>query len=210
MSANIDDTELEALLARYLTLPPDERLGFVRAVAQQQPQYAEHLAEIHWESLDSPPDPPPHPEDERLATLLNDGYRRRIDAANANRPMASLLKLAAARGIRPGQLATELRLGIDVVMKLDGRMIRAETIPSALVERLTKQLQASAAQVIQALTGAPPTTVQGGSRSYLQPQRAFYSSARPPTSQRDEAFQTALERSPTTSADDRAYWRGQQ
>src|SRR5579859_7853893 len=189
--------QLERLMARYLELPTDERVPYVRSQIGRHPEFTEHLAEMHVETVD-PTGDHPHPDDDDIASLAVAMFRRLRGQVSETPPVPSLLARAKELGIAPPRLAAELRLGLDLVMKLDRRLILSDTIPAALFDRLAVMLQTGVAQVTSALGAAP---VQ---------RAAFYSAKQPPKAQEPESFGAALARSPSMSVIDRQYWQAQQ
>lgn len=173
----------------YLATPPHERLAFARATAVRRPDSAATVARLVVADVATPTPDDVGAGDERLAAVAVAAFRRL-----RSRP-TTLLARARALSIAPDALGRQLRLGVDVVVKLDRRLIRPDSIPSELIERMASLL-GETAEGVRAMLGGEPKL---GS--------AFYSSAQPPKPQEPEPFERALARSPTTSPKDREFWR---
>jgi hypothetical protein len=76
-------------------------------------------------------------------------------AASAEPPLASLKETAGKRGLTLKALANGLDLGLPIVAKLEQRLLRLESIPARLIDRLADSLQVSAKQV-RAYLAQPP------------------------------------------------------
>lgn len=189
MSGQRNRTDDHDLAEALLATPVPERLAFARSAVSKRPETAEAVARLVMADAATPPQDVVHGDDERLAAVAIEAFRRL-----RSRP-ATLLARARALSITPDAVGRQLRLGIDVVVKLDRRLIRPDSIPAELVERLASLLGETVEGARSMLGGGPRLGA------------AFYSSAKPPKPQEPETFERALARSPATSPDDRAFWQ---
>ena len=189
MNGQPDQTDDQDLAGAFLATPASERLAFARSTVRARPDTAEAVARLVMADAATPPPGVVYGDDERLAAVAVEAFRRL-----RSRP-ATLLARARALSITPDAVGRQLRLGIDVVVKLDRRLIRPDSIPAELAERLASLLGETVEGVRSMLGGGPRLGA------------AFYSSAKPPKPQESETFERALARSPATSPDDRAFWQ---
>ncbi|MBI3967350.1 MAG: hypothetical protein HY329_17085 [Chloroflexi bacterium] len=126
---------------------------------------------------------------------------RLVAVAAAAAPVAvtatDLFAAARERGYEPASLASELRLGVDVLAKLQQRLIRPETLPTRLLERLGELLVLRLEQV-QGLFAAPEGRVA--------PAGAFFYAKEAPAERERQTFGEAIRASRTMTAAQRFDW----
>lgn len=106
-------------------------------------------------------------------------------------PVPGILKRAQELSIEPNSLALQLRLGVDIVMKLERRLL--EWVPDTLVWMLAMILQVNKTEVYGYLQQQP-----------LQPAIAA-SSTQPPSKSRTQTWKEAIETS-RMSPEDKEFW----
>src|SRR5579859_228943 len=159
-TGDADHGELDALYAAWR----DDRNGPnptpLRLWLARVPAYADTLVE--WttdaaltECADALPEDPA-----LVARTVEIGERslsafRDRKAAHTQPALTSLKEAAARRGITLKTLADSLELGLPLVAKLEQRLLRLESLPARLIDRLADSLQVSTRQV-RAYLGQPP------------------------------------------------------
>jgi hypothetical protein len=147
-------------------------------LTRENPSYAEELAAFaaaHFALVESPLD-----KDLDVAFKNYDMSFERtlLDAAFPASPAwGSVLECARRRGLTAGTLAQALDLGVDVVLKLDHRLLRMASLPQLLFDRLGALLQVRIEELRAMLDTAPtlPTAAQYFSRTppVVPPQESF-------------------------------------
>jgi hypothetical protein len=190
----INHIDLEAAMARYVATPPSERPALLRATLAARPEFTEPLMAAYIVETDEP-QPGEAQEHNNAFTAIGNATLAAFLAREDATKNQTLLGRAKDLGLRVQDLALELRLGADVILKLERKLIQIDTIPSILVERLATVLKSSVEQVRGSLEARPVMVT------------AHFNSRRPPTPQKAEPFAEAIEQSPATAPGDRAYWR---
>ena len=175
--------EIDRIIAQYAD---DYRSGHAPRIedyVRRYPQYATDLLEFavyfHTIAFDAPaPDASPAP-------ALSPAAQRAMQriAAAAAPALEGLVKQGATAGYTPRKLAETVGLTIELLGKLEARVIAVTTIPPTLVHRLASALQVAPEAVAAFLGAAQPG--QAG---------AFYYADRPP-SQQQQAFLDAVQAS---------------
>jgi hypothetical protein len=110
-------------------------------------------------------------------------------------PLTSLVARARALALNPATLADALGLGVDIILKLERRVLIPASIPGGLLERLAERLDCGVVQVRVYLSG------RGG-----QPAPAFYHSKQPPATTAQQSFAEAVRESRMMGAEQKAAW----
>jgi hypothetical protein len=131
------------------------------------------------------------------AALIRQKMMQSATLARQSR-MRSLIEAAKERGLSVPALAERLFLTPLEIVKLNQRLIRAATIPNALVQQLASLLERSREEIVDYLR-LPPTVAA----------QANYRADRTPHVQEPQDFREALMDSPNLSEDHRAYWLAQ-
>lgn len=179
--------EIDRITAHYAD---DYRSGLaprIETYLQRYPQYASELLEFavyfHTIGFDAEaPDLSPAPELSPAAQRA----MQRIRAASTTpqvQPIEGLVKQGAKVGYSARKLAEAVELTIEVLAKLEARVIAVATIPPTLVARLATALQV-APEAISAYLGATRPGQAG----------AFYYADQQPT-QQQESFLDAVQAS---------------
>lgn len=161
------ELERDALFAAW---SEDRQMGSpkpLRAWIAEHPGYEDDL--IQW-ATDAPVseiayrlDADPEGEARTLA------IGRKVVAemrARYEAPLSGILAAARSRQMDSEALAAHLEMSEPLIFKLERRLLRFASIPSALVERLAETLQVSARQVNDYLR-QPPTLAAGASYKYV-------------------------------------------
>ncbi len=130
---------------------------------------------------------------ERAAMIRRKMMRSMTPPAPAR--LRSLVDAAKERGLSVPALAERLRLTPLEIVKLNQRLIRAATIPNALVRQLASLLERSREEVADYLSLPPTLSAQ-----------ASYRADRTPRAQEPQDFRDALKDNPNLSEEQRAYW----
>jgi hypothetical protein len=126
---------------------------------------------------------------------LNVIAARRARYSVAPVALSDIYGTARARGLDPRTLAANLGVGLPIVAKLQQRLIRFSTIPAALIERLSIELQVTVQQVSDYLR--QPASLAAG---------ASYKSNGVPQAAAQEDFSAALRSCPGMTADQKQRW----
>jgi hypothetical protein len=108
----------------------------------------------------------------------------------------SILGAADRRGLTPAELAGRLGIGLDVLGKLERRLIRAATAPAAFLTRLAAETGVSPAALRAYLDGGPRPATAG----------AMLYAAAPPATPEAQSFADALRASALTDPAARDRW----
>jgi len=108
----------------------------------------------------------------------------------------SLLAVAKEHGWPPTALAQRLQLGVSVIVKLERRLLRPETLPRKLITELAQLLDRNYAEVIHYFQQPPTLSSQ-----------ASYRASRAPHLVGQEEFRAALEASHDMTEEQKSYWR---
>lgn len=179
--------EIDRITAQYAD---DYRLGLaprIEAYLQRYPEYASELLEFavyfHTIGFDlEAPDVSPAAELSPAAQRAMQQIRA-ATGAPAVQPIEGLVKQGTKVGYSPRNLAEAVGLTIDVLAKLEARVIAVATIPPTLVTRLATTLQVVPEAVATYLGATRPG--QAG---------AFYYADQQPT-QQQESFLDAVQAS---------------
>ena len=109
--------------------------------------------------------------------------------------LPGLLTTARKRGLSTADLADRLALSEPLVLKLERRLIRAASLPGALIERLAEALQVGAHQVRNYLS-QPPTLAASAS----------YKADRAPQATRQQEFAQAVRNCSEMTAEQKDFW----
>jgi transcriptional regulator with XRE-family HTH domain len=147
----------------------------------------------------------PLPNEEALVPQylpLAERATQRALAAVAAAPAGALTLSAVrrARGLSPAQVARQLKLGVDVLDKLEKGRIVAASVPGRLLDELAALLDISARQVRACLDVVAPATAPALRRQRTVAPRAGQETAAAQT------FADAVRRSPGMSEAQREEW----
>jgi len=195
MTMQEDTGLLDRLMDAYVATPEEERRAFITRSIAEHPHFTARLADLHMASFAELDDDEPHPDDARMIEVATSRLHALYPVEAPS--ITSFTARARELKLNPLQFAARLRLGLDIVRKLDNRMIVPATVPPALVDTLAGLLQIGADQVTSFLAGGP------------RQQQAFYNAREAPVELRSEPFEDALQNSQMTTLDDRTYWRQQ-
>ncbi len=115
------------------------------------------------------------------------------------RPLHSLVVAAKEKGLNVKTLAQRIGIGVTLIAKLQDRLLIANSVPNALVERLSEALDVTAEQ-IRAYLQLPPQLAKG----------AMYKSADVPAVGEQQDFGKAIEEALEMSAEEKAFWKGRE
>jgi transcriptional regulator with XRE-family HTH domain len=119
----------------------------------------------------------------------------RSRAAAESRPLVSLKAAAERRGLTLKSLAGAMDLGLPIVAKLEQRLLRAESIPGRLLDRLADTLQVTRDQVAAYLSRPPALSAT-----------ALYRADSAPKTGDQEEFNRAIETCAGMSAEQKRAW----
>lgn len=166
------------------------------------PQFGEELRAVSWHTWTRETDRRSAGEaDEAEEDPVIVGMGRSVLAslfplASSAPPLTSLLQAAQAQGLSAGEFARAVRLDVFLLARLEQRLIRAASLPRALVEQIAHTLDRSAADVALYLRGRPSFAAG-----------AHYKARQAPQVGAPVDFSVALAAS---SPDTRAAWQGSQ
>ncbi len=188
--------DLYVALAEYEDTSERPGGAELRNLVSRYPQHAHEIVEYALEDCLVREGAECTPETEIEAMLLARAaaVRNRLRAAS----IPGLLELAKQRGLSPAALSRSLGLGLALLTKLDRRLVRAASIPSALVERLAESLGRSREELAAYLRQPPRLSAQASYRAHAAPRVEGI-----------EDFSDALESCPGITDDTRAYWRAE-
>jgi hypothetical protein len=171
MNESSNDRALADLLDAYVAATAAQpSYGALAEWVRRYPRYAAELTEFtaHWSlaaHLSSPPDAAT--DEAALVRRGMDLLQPLLQRGNAQRPaddpITTLLAAAKAEGLSVQDLAERSGLTVPLVMKLDRRLIRAATIPAAVVSGVAQALRRDATAVSAYLLQAGPRFAAGAS-----------------------------------------------
>ena len=209
------DAALDALLAEFtdaLAAAP-ARTAVVKEYARRYPaQEAEFLRAALQETLLGPPPTDAPALSPEAVPVMQAGLRvlesRRpyiaqaaaafAPAPPALAPLRGLRAEAQTRGLDAPALAACARIDVTLLAKLDQRLLRAASVPRALVDALADALHRPAADIVAFLRGPAQLALH-----------AQYKARATPRVSAPQDFADALRAVPVLPPDDRAYWRNQ-
>jgi hypothetical protein len=183
--------EIDSITAQYADDFQSGRAPRMEAYLQRYPQYESELLEfaIYFhtigfdaDALDASPAPALSAAAQRAMTQIRASHAPQT-AAPATPAIQGLVKQGVKAGYPARKLAEAVGLSIDLLGKLEARVIAVATIPPTLVKRLADTLQVVPEAVSVYLGAAQPG--QAG---------AFYYADQPP-SQQQESFLDAVQAS---------------
>src|SRR5690349_10492028 len=119
---------------------------------------------------------------------------RRTLAAALPAPVLTLSERASRAGLTLRALAARVGLSSDILVKMDRRVVRPETVPGALVRELATALNSTAAVIRAGLAGSGPVTAGALYHARQAPQVG------------QQSFAEAVESSVALAPEARARW----
>lgn len=183
--------EIDSITAQYADDVRNGRAPRMEEYLQRYPQYTSELLEfaIYFhtigfdaEALDATPAPALSTAAQRAVLRIRE-RNAPIAATPAPQSIEGLVKQGIKAGYNARKLAEAVGLSIDLLGKLEARVIAVATIPPTLIRRLASTLQVMP-EAVSAYLGA----VQPGQAG------AFYYADQPP-SQQQESFLDAVQAS---------------
>lgn len=113
------------------------------------------------------------------------------------KPIENLFRVAAAKNIKPQQLAQQLGISLDIMTKLNQKAIKWVGLPKELVNRLSQVLEVSISQLESFFSNSSASPVLGG---------AYHLNKDKPTSLQQQDFATVVQKSPSLPKEQREYW----
>ncbi len=160
------------------------------------PEHAADLAAIAYARLIDPDSVSEHASVVDEQEILG-SVQRVLDRFKTNTlPLTSLVAAANKAGLTPHDLAADLRIDIPLVAKLEQCLLDVSSIPSILIDRLSKIIGSTSSDVFSYLSGPPRLAAN-----------AAYKSKKAPSVSDKQSFADALESSRMISAENRDYWR---
>jgi hypothetical protein len=169
------DQPLDDLLDAYVAATGAPSHAALTDWVRLYPHYAAELTEFtaQWSLLATLPPPAGAPTPDE-ALLVQRGMAslqallQRPEASAAAQPLTTILDAGRARGLSVHDLAGRAGLSVALVLKLDRRLVRAATIPAAVVAGLAQLLGRDVAAVSAYLQQGGPRFASGA--SYHAPQ----------------------------------------
>ena len=196
---NRDDNrhELERLIARYADEFRAGKSPRIEDYIRRYPQYAVELGDFfvyfHSVGMEAPePDPVPAPQ---LSPVAQKALARIHQQYAEEYALDGLVKQGKRVNLTLRQIAQQVTLTTDVLLKLEARVIDVSSIPRTLIRRLAEALQVAPEAVALYLGGPASASVQPG----------FYYADQAPT-QKQESFLDAIQESAQLSAESKAEW----
>ena len=160
MNAEKTGPDFEAVLDAYLEEADSPAWPTLRKWMERYPRYAHRLADYaaawaYIAALERPEEPA---DDEEIAAIARAAARRAIERVERSARLditTSLTRIARERGKTLDALAEATGLGLELLRKLDLRLIRPQTVPRAVVERLARELDVTA-QAVRQYLALPP------------------------------------------------------
>jgi hypothetical protein len=176
--------EIDVISAQYAEEVRAGRKPRIEEYVKRYPQYRAELLSfalyfetvgIHTEALDGPADAALSPAAERALAAI-----RKWRPADEGQSLQGLAARGLEVGYQPPQLAAAVGLTMDLLGKLEARVIAVATIPPTLVQRFAAALRVAPDAVAAFLGAAGPGTAG-----------AFFYADQPPTHQQ-ESFLDAV------------------
>jgi hypothetical protein len=176
MNESSNDLALEDLLDAYVTATAAQpSYAALAEWVRRYPHFAGELTEFtaHWSLMGHLPPSDAAATDEaalvrRGMELLQPLLQRANQRQPAGDPITTLLAAAKAEGLSVQDLAERASLSVPLVLKLDRRLIRAATIPAAVVAGVAQALRRDVAAVSAYFLQGGPRFAAGA--SYLAPE----------------------------------------
>jgi transcriptional regulator with XRE-family HTH domain len=157
---------------------------------RRYPQHAAALIDLALARAGE--DAAPAPDAAQVAATA--AIARRALAAVAAAPALGLAERANRAGLSLRQLASRVGLSSDILFKIDRRVVRAETVPAALLRELGQALDCTAEAIRAGLTGGAPVTAGA----------LYHAASAPQVGQ--QTFAEAVQSSVALDAESRARW----
>src|SRR4051812_3664421 len=181
--ANMREVQLAFLDALERGERPD---GWLR----RYPQHAAALIDLAQARAIEQSAPAPTTADVAAVAAI----ARRTLAATLPAPALSLGERASRAGLTLRTLAARVGLSSDILVKIDRRVVRPDTVPGALVRELAQALDCTAAAIRAGLAGSGPVTANAMYHSRQAPQVG------------QQTFAEAVQTSVALAPDARARW----
>jgi hypothetical protein len=195
--------QLEDVLYQYLEVAPNPDYATLQAWITRYPEFAQELTEftVAQNRMQGVPEYEASPEEinalvqfgqQTFQSLLAQGTNAVARASTAG--IESLLAAGKTIGKNLQHIAQETRLSVSLVRMLDRRLIKADSIPNAVVDSLANVFGYDS-RVMSTYLHQPPVLAQG----------VRYRSEQVPTLAQTD-FQHAITDDQSLSEADRAYW----
>jgi hypothetical protein len=206
MARDYDEAVLR-ITARYVAEARAGRQPRLSDYLAHYPQYAEAITDFvayfHIVEADIPSEPnivPPLSQQSQVA-LAQAWERIASSDKTVKNTFTSLLMLTSQQERSLAQLSSETGLSLDIIRKLEQRLIQVSTIPYAALKCLAQALQQPVAAILASLG---PTEQQLGARSIAE-SPADYSQENQ-RGEQIESFREAVERSGELSGEQKETW----
>ena len=188
---NSEATDTESLREAQLGLLAALERGEGAAPSlRRYPQHAAALIDLALARAGE--DAAPEPDAAQVAATA--AIARRALAQVAAPAPVGLAERANRAGLSLRELASRVGLTSDILFKIDRRVVRAETVPAALLRELGRALDCTAEAVRAGLTGGAPVTAGA----------LYHAASAPQVGQ--QTFAEAVAGSVTLDAESRARW----
>ncbi|MGC8668442.1 MAG: helix-turn-helix domain-containing protein [Chthonomonadales bacterium] len=171
MSTGRDPAELDEILAQCEKEIQDEGCPNLKKWLTQYPQYRDEIMEYcaFSQAFEAAQELPVDPEVE--AGLLEAAQRalQEVRLHPFGGGLAGLLQRAHDLRITAADLAARLGIGRSVLAKLDRRLIRPDTVPRALVDRLAVLLREPVEWILEYLQLPPGPARNSSYRAFDEP-----------------------------------------
>ena len=183
-----EDTDLRAIQVAFLAAL--EQGEAPAAWLRRYPQHARALTDLALTATVPVPEPTVA-EVTRAEDILHAALTQ---LAARNTQPVRLGERVKALGLKIADVAAQVRLTSDILVKIDRRIIPVETVPTHLLDQLAGLLDCSVAALRAGLAGRAPQT-----------SGAMYHSKQQPTPGQ-QSFVDAVRTSVSLTEADRAYW----
>lgn len=179
MSAHMYPAELDEILAQCEQEIQDKGRPDLKKWLTQYPQYKDEIidycifSQAFEEAQKMPADPAV--EDELHSTALE--ALQEVRQGPFGGRFQSLLELADSVRLTVNRLAATLELGVSVLVKLDRRLIRPDTVPRPLLERLAELVRQPVERILEYLELPPVVSPNASFRAYEAPGLRYRRSA---------------------------------
>jgi hypothetical protein len=191
--------DLRAVLQAYLEACEGELKPKLEEWIEKHPRYREDLVQfavyshvVDWTA----------PIGEREQTPVDDAldieweaFEEAFGTLPDPAPLPGIVARARELHLSVEAVAVSLSLAVDILLKLERRVLVLNSIPATLLERLATSLYCSVAALRAFLAGPPP-----------QPATTFYHAKQPPTQEGQQTFEEAVRESRMMSAEQKEMW----
>ena len=165
MTAERTGPDFEAVLDAYCAEASSPAWSTLKKWMDRYPQYAHRLADYAaaWAYIAALTGPEEPIDDDEVTAIARVAARQAIARVERSEHLdldTSLTQIARERGKTFDALAKATGLGFELLRKLDLRLIKPQSVPRVIIERLARELDVTT-QAVRQYLALPPTLASG-------------------------------------------------